>query len=260
MGPVEDSEVIDAFLEGAVSAFGPTLNVERGTLKLDGWWSVAYRVSDRTVILRDEAAPTDSTVMDDVSAALARHGLSAVGADLPAIGVLTYNLDLGYAPWMLWSTDPATGEADLNARASEESFLGGDATSGYSTAMDNVAANARGARRLAGEATRVVLAIGLEDLAADRLEDRLGDCRLERRALSGTQPEDCGALLPTLVLVDATGVRGAELVAALQASEAVSAPVVAITPGGDMQAGADATVAAAAPPEAWVTTLGDLLR
>lgn len=258
---MEDREVIDAFLEGAMSAFGPTLNVERGTLKLDGWWSVAYRVSDRTVILRDEPPPGDSPVVADMTLALTTRGMAAVGADLPAIGLLTYtNLDLGYAPWVLWSVDPATGEADLNARATEESFFEGAATSGYSTAMDNVAANARGARRLAGDPTRVVLAVGVADDAAASLRDGLADCRLEVRNLDDTDPDACGALLPTLVLVDATEPAGAAFVAAVQAGEAVNAPVVAITRDGGMQTGADATVDAGGGPDAWLALLRDMLR
>lgn len=258
---MEDSEVIDAFVEGAVSAFGPSLNIERSTLKLDGWWSVAYRVSNRTFILRDEQAPTDSTVVGDVCAALTARGMTAVGADLPAIGVLTYtNLDLGYAPWVLWAPDLATGEADLNARTTEESFFESGPTTGYSTAMDDPSANARGARRLAGDPTRVVITVGVSDRAEALLRDGLGDCRLESRALGEIVPDDCGALLPTLVLVDATSPAGSTFVSDLQEGDAVTAPVVAITPSGDMHAGADATVAAADPPDVWLVLLRELLR
>ena len=119
---MEDAEVIAAFVEGGASAaFGPSLHVEQDTLKLDGWWSIAYRVSDHTVIVRDEQAPIPSTVPGDIAAALTSRGLSAVGADLPAITLLTYtNLDLGYAPWVLWSTDLDTGETDLNTKAMEQ--------------------------------------------------------------------------------------------------------------------------------------------
>lgn len=52
----------------SATAFGPTLNVERGALKLDGWWSVAYRVSLRTFVVRDEEPPSETTVVDDVAA------------------------------------------------------------------------------------------------------------------------------------------------------------------------------------------------
>ncbi|MGH9280756.1 MAG: hypothetical protein ACRD12_22030 [Acidimicrobiales bacterium] len=258
---MEDSEVIEAFLEGALSAFGPALNVERGTLKVEAWWSLAFRVSDRTVLVRDEEPPTGPSIGEDLRAVLTARGMTALGGELPAIGALTYtNLDLGYAPWVMWSTDLATGEADLNARATEESFFGGEGTSGYSTSMDNVAANARSARRLAGDLTKVVLAVGLGGAAVDQLRDSLGDCRLESRTFDGITPDDCGALLPTLVLVDAVTPAGVSFVAGLQAGDAVDVPVVAVTPGGEMLAGADATVAAADHPDVWVTLIADLLR
>jgi hypothetical protein len=121
---VDDAEVIQAFLDGTGAASGPLLNVERGALKVQGWWPGAYRVSERTFLVRDEAAPAGSTVGDDLAAALEARGLKPLGGEFPGIAVLTYTmLDLGYAPWVLWSTDPAAGEADLNAAATRESFL-----------------------------------------------------------------------------------------------------------------------------------------
>ena len=121
---MDDAEVVHAFLDGAGAASGPLLNVERGALKVQGWWPAAYRVSDRTVLVREEEAPAGSTVGADLAGALEARGLIPLGGEFPAIAVLTYTrLDLGYAPWTLWSTEAATGEADLNARATEESFL-----------------------------------------------------------------------------------------------------------------------------------------
>ncbi|HWI05720.1 MAG TPA: hypothetical protein VNT52_18075 [Acidimicrobiales bacterium] len=121
---MDDAEVIEAFLAGAGAASGPLLNVERGALKVQGWWPGAYRVSGRTFLVRDEEAPAGSTVAADLAAALKARGLRPLGGDFVGIAVLTYTmLDLGYAPWVLWSTDAAAGEADLNAAATEESFL-----------------------------------------------------------------------------------------------------------------------------------------
>ena len=51
-GGVDNAEVIEAFLDGAGAAKGPLLNVERGALKVQGWWPAAFRVSDRTVLVR----------------------------------------------------------------------------------------------------------------------------------------------------------------------------------------------------------------
>ncbi len=256
---MEDAEVIAAFVEGRASVvFGPSLHVEQDTLKLDGWWSIAYRVSDRTVIVRDEEAPTPSTAPVDITAALTARGLTAVGSDLPAITLLTYtNLDLGYAPWVLWSTDLETGETDLNARAMEDTSLQG-APTGTDAASSGDPAHVRGARRTAGTATRVVVTIGLGDEQTAGLRNGLVDCRLESRAMGDVTPEACAGLLPTLVLVDATEPAGRTLVLELQALGSVGGPVVALTADGETLAGADATMAAAAP-EGWLPLLRDLL-
>lgn len=256
---VDDTEVIDAFLEGATAVFGPSLHVEGGTLKVDGWWALAYRVTGRTFIVRDEEAPTDTTAAADVTTALAARGLAAVGADLPAIALLTYTiLDLGYAPWVLWSTDAVVGEADLNAKATEESFLEGGSTTvpASEPATDEYL---RGARRVAGAPSRVVLTVGVGDDRATPLRTGLADCRFERRAFGEIEPSDCGSLLPTLVLVDATGPAGAAFIDGLHASGGVTAPVVAITSGGGMRAGVDATVDPADPPDVWVHLIRGML-
>ena len=153
--------------------FSPSLNVERGTLKLDGWWAVAYRLSARTILVRDEEVPAESTVLLELSAALTARGLGPLGADFPGVVLLTYTvLDLGYAPWVLWSTDRATGEADLNSKATEESFLEGGSATGPVVEPQNTD-HARGARRVAGAPTRVVLTVGVGDEAATALEDAL---------------------------------------------------------------------------------------
>ena len=257
---MNDAEVIDAFLEdGSGAVFSTSLNVERGCLKLDGWWSAAFRVTARTVLVRDEEPPGDSTVAADLAAALTARGLTPLGADFPAIVLLTYTvLDLGYAPWVLWSTDRATGEADLNAKATEESFLEGGPTSGAMPEPQNTD-HARGGRRVAGSPTRVLLTVGVGAEVTTALDGALDDCNVERRAFGEIAPDDCGSLLPTLVLIDATGRAGAAFILELQMSDAVRAPVVAVTSGGEMCAGADATVDAADPPNTWLPLLRDLL-
>ena len=258
---MDDREVIDSFLdEPSASAFGPSLHIERGTLKLDGWWAVAYRVSERTVILRDEDPPTESTAPSDVAAALGARGLRPVGADLPAISLLTYtNLDLGYAPWVLWSTDLATGEGDLNAKATEETFLEGSSSASPSVGpvdTDHV----RGARRVGGGPSRLVLAVGVGDEWTAALQAGLEDCLVESRSLDELAPVDAGSLLPTLILVDATAPAGGAFVAELGAGAATGVPLVAITDDGQMRPGADAVVDAHDPPDSWLPLLRDLLR
>lgn len=121
---MDDAEVLTAFVNGAGEASGRLLSVERGALKVQSWWAGAFRVSDRTFLVRDEEAPEGSRMGADLAAALRDRGLTPLGGQFPGIAVLTYTkLDLGYAPWVLWSTDAAVGESDLNAQATEESFL-----------------------------------------------------------------------------------------------------------------------------------------
>ena len=258
---MDDRDVIDAFLDQpSASAFGPTLHIESGTLKLDGWWAVAFRVSERTVILRDEEPPSESTAPADVASALTARGLRAVGSDLPAISLLTYtNLDLGYAPWVLWSTDLATGEGDLNAKATEESFLESGPTAVPSFGVVDTD-HVRGARRVGGGPSRVVLAVGVGDDWTEALRAGLDDCYFERRSLDELKPADAGSLLPTLVLVDATGPAGSAFVAELGAGEATGVPLVAITGDGQMRAGADAVLDANDPPAEWLPLIRELLR
>lgn len=258
---MDDAEVIEAFLEQASgTAFGPSLHVESCTLKLDGWWAVAFRVTDRTVLLRDEEAPAGSRAVAEVAAALTARGLVPVGTDLPAITLLTYtNLDLGYAPWVVWSTDLATGEGDLHAKATEETFLEDSWATGPAVEPDS-ADLARGARRLAGVPSRVVLAVGVREGWTAPLRDSLEDCRFESREFGDIEPGDCGTLLPTLILVDATGPAGAAFLIDLQAHPAGGAPVVAITPDGEMRPGVDATLGSADPPDAWAGLIRELLR
>ena len=237
--------------------------------RLNGWWSVAYRVSNRTMLVREDEAPDGSTVLADVGAALAARGLSSIGSDLPGIALLTYtNLDLGYEPWTVWSTDRETGEADLNAKATQESFFeGSPAEWGADSAGEptpapvyDIAENARGARRLAGAVERVVVTVGLSEDQAATLESALDGCRFEHRTHDQIDAAGCASLLPTLVLVAAHGEAGDALLRGLEAEEGVRAPVVAVTPGGEMRAGGDATVDAGEPPDVWAPLLRDLLR
>lgn len=252
-----------AFLDGvAASVFGPSLHLEGDSLKLEGWWYLAYRVSDRTVLVRDEEPPTVTTACEDIATELTRRGLAVVGADLPAITLLTYTaLDLGYAPWMLWSVDPPTGEADLHARATAESSLQQGPTvamtADYTSSGDSV--YVRGARRTAGAPTHVVITIGVTEDRARQLEEQLEDCRVERRAFGEIDPADCDSLFPTMVIIDATGYVGSTFVADLHAHRSFVGPLVAITSGGGMHAGADATVDAADEPDRWLPLIRALM-
>lgn len=261
---MDDAEVIDAFLEGSTAAFGPTIHLEQDTLRVDGWWQLAYRASRQTFIVRDEEAPDGSTAVADVAAALGAKGLEVVGRDLPAVAMLTYTkLDIGYAPWVVWSCDLTTGEADLNAKASEDTSLDGGWAGGWvgdPGVIPSTADHARGARRLAGAPSRILLAVGLSEPATSALRDGLSDCWFEIRAFDEIDPGDCSSLLPTLILVDATTPAGDRFLGGLRDEPAHHAPIVAVTASGDMRAGADATVDGSSAPETWTPLIGDLLR
>ncbi|MDQ6840517.1 MAG: hypothetical protein M3137_19815 [Actinomycetota bacterium] len=261
---MEDNEVIGAFLDGVGTGdvFGPSLHVEDDSLKLDGWWYLAYRVSGHTVLVRDEEPPTASSVPEDMATQLKARGLAAVGADLPAITLLTYTaLDLGYAPWVLWSIDLPTGEADLHARATEESSLQQGPTVAMTADYRNWADSVyvRGARRTAGAPTHVVITVGVTEDRSRQLGEQLEDCRIERRSFGEIDPADCGSLFPTMVIVDATASVGSSFVADLHAHRSFVGPLVAITDGGEMHAGADATVAAADEPDRWLPLIRALI-
>jgi len=99
--------------------------------------------------------------------------------------------------------------------------------------------------------------------AVDDLAAALADCRFESRAFGEIDPAGCASLLPTLVLVDATGAAGVsdlDLDLDLDPDHVAGAPIVALTTDGEVRAGVDATVDVTAPAKAWVRMVQDLLR
>ena len=95
--------------------------------------------------------------------------------------------------------------------------------------------------------------------AVDDLAAALADCRFESRAFGEIDPAGCASLLPTLVLVDATGAAGVSDLD-LDPDHVAGAPIVALTTDGEVRAGVDATVDVTAPAKAWVRMVQDLLR
>jgi hypothetical protein len=258
---VEDVEVIDSFVNrGAQRAFGPSLHIESDVLMLDGWWHCSLRMSDTAFIIRNEPPPRDTTVLDDVAAALTAKGLANVASDLPGITVLTMaKASLGYVSWNVWAADRAAGEAALATAVTEESFF--QNTEYYNpTAEKDYSAELGGARKLAGLPPSIVLTVGLEAAANDALERTLTDCRIVSRAFGEIEPDACGSLVPTLMLVDATQQRGLEFVMQLRAAACGRfLPVVAVTGDGVPPLGADTAVEAVQDPKDWVEPIRNLL-
>ena len=256
---MEDAEVIRAFVsEGARRGFGPTLHLEGDCLFFDGWWQAAFRVSPEVFSVRNEDTPGETTVLDDVRAELAARGLQQVGVNLPLLYVITYaEIALGLVQWAVWAADLESADLALSTRAGEDRFLN-DYSNGPMEEAD-YSSELGGARRNAGLPPTVVLSVGISDDRTAALAGELANCRVETRAMGEIEPDMCGALVPNLVLVDATTRTGEEFVMRLrEAACGRFLPVVAVTTGGP-PLGADAAVDPAADPMTWLEPIRRLL-
>jgi hypothetical protein len=257
---VEDSEVIQAFVAGgARRAFGPTLHIEGDVLFFDGWWQAGLRFGPGAFAIRGEEPPDGVDVRQQVADALAAGGLHPLGTDFPLIGAFTYaEIALGPVAWVLWAPDLATGQAALEARVSQESFLGNEMSPNPTD--PDFTAEVGGARRIAGLPASIILTVGVEASQAQELEGALPDCRFVVKPLDGITPDICGALIPNLIMVDATVPIGRELIMELRAAACSRfVPVVALTPDAGAPPGADAAVDPQSPPVGWVEQIRELL-
>lgn len=256
---MEDAEVIRAFVsDGARRGFAPTLHIEGDCLFFDGWWQAVFRVNPEVFAVRNEDPPGESTVLDDARAALAARGLQQVSVNPPLLYVITYaEIALGLVQWAVFAADAADADAALSARAGEDSFLNDYAGGGIQEA--DYSAELGGARRNAGLPPSVILSVGVSGDRTTELASELTDCRFETRAMGEIEPDMCGALVPTVVLVDATTRAGQEFVMRLrEAACGRVLPVVAVTPGGPPP-GADAAVDPATESAAWLEPIRRLL-
>ena len=256
--------MIDAFLrDGAKRAFGPSLHIEGNALILSGWWHAALRVTDGVYAVRNEPAREEAPALDELIVALKEEGLSEVAVDHPLIQPITYTeISLGQVSWALWAVDLATGEAALTARVGAETFL---TDSPFAEPEEPVSADFRaelgGARRVAGLPSALVLTVGVGEEQARQLGAALDDCRLEIRSFDSFRPSACGALIPGVVVVDATGATGREFIMELR-TEACGRflPIAALTDGGtNPPPGADEALDPLVAPATWVAPLRALL-
>lgn len=255
-----DLEAIDAFVnQGAQHAFGESLHIESDVLILDGFWHVCLRMSDDAFIVRAEEPRRETTVMDDIARALTARGLSHVATDLPGITVLTMQqASLGFVSWDVWSTDLETGAARLAAAVTAENAMPhGDYYEGV--AERDYSSELRGARRLSGLTSSLILTVGVDADRVDRLGQTLDDCTFIAKAFGEIEPDVCGSLVPQLILVEASEQGGKEFVMRLRSACSRMLPVVAVTPGGDTPLGADAAVPSEQDPDAWAPRLRSLL-
>lgn len=255
-----DLEAIDAFVnQGAQHAFGESLHIESDVLILDGWWHVCLRMSDDAFVLRAEEPPRETTAMEDIARALTARGLHHVATDLPGITVLTMSkASLGFVSWDVWAPDLETGKAALEAAVNEDSFLPhGDYYEGV--AERDYSSELRGARRLSGLASSLILTVGVDADRVNRLGQSLDDCTFITKAFGEIEPDVCGSLVPQLILVDASDQGGKEFVMRLRSACSRMLPVVAVTPGAEPPLGADAAVATEEEPDSWAPRLRSLL-
>lgn len=257
---MEDHEVIEVFVGGgARRAFGPRLHVEGDGLFLDGWWQTAFRIAPGAFILRNEEGPRGSGAVQEVAAELAAHGLCQVGVDLPAVTAITYTeLTLGSVSWTVWAPTLASAEGALAARVGGDSFFEETAPEDPALVVD-LSTELGGARRLAGLPAALVLTVGLGTATADQLQAALPDCRVDARPLAGLAPRDCGALLPTLVLVDAQTRAGEDFILELRSVSAQGVPVMAVTRRAETPLGADLSLDPSGAVGGWVDPIRSLL-
>ncbi len=257
---MEDKEVIAAFVhEGARTAFGPSTHLEGDCLFLDGWWQVCFRVSLDTFAIRNDPPPRETDVIEQVAMELSALGLKPVLTNPSLLYAITYTeIALAIVAWEVWAVDEPTATNALTARAGLDAFLGDYATDQPFSEPDYTA-EMGGARRNAGLPPSIVLTIGVDDDKTRALEGNLPDCRFVTREFDNITPEMCGGIIPTVVLVDATGQTGKEFVMELRAVACGRfLPVAAVTTDKQVPLGADVALDPANP-DAWVDPIRRML-
>ena len=255
--------MINAFLcEGSKRAFGPTLHVEANTLMLHGWWHAALRISPDVYAVRNEPPREEAPALEDLMAALRERGLSEVAVDHPLIQPITYTeISLGQVSWALWAPDLATGTEALTAKAGAETFFSDQyhIVETEEPVSADFSAELGGARRVAGLPAALVLTVGVDEQKAKELHAALDDTRLEVRTFEEFPPNACGALIPGVVVVDATADTGREFIMELR-TEACGRfiPIAAVTDGG-APLGADAALDPRAGGADWAASVRNLL-
>lgn len=257
---MEDREVIAAFVhEGARTAFGPSLHLEGDCLFFDGWWQACFRVSPTAFALRHEDPPRETDVLTDVALELSGLGMQPVDSNPSLLYAITYTeIALGLVQWEVWAADAAAAAAAISQRAGADAFLG-DYAADEPLREGDYAAEIGGARRTAGLPPSIILTVGVGEDQTRALQGHLSDCRFETRTFDTIQPEMCGALIPTVVLIDATAQTGKEFVMELRAAACGRfLPVAALTTGTQVPLGADVALDPA-DPTTWVDPIRRLL-
>jgi hypothetical protein len=257
---VNENEVISAFVhDGANTAFGPSVHIETDCLFLDGWWQASFRISPTVFSVRTEPPPRETDIVEKVTLELTALGLRPVDSNPSLLYAITYTeIALGLVAWDIWATDKATADAALAARAGDDAFLGDYATDEPFKEADYTA-ELGGARMLAGLPPSVVLTVGVDEDKTRAIQNHLSDCRFVTHTFDTIQPEMCGAIIPTVVLVDASAPVGREFVMELRAAACGRfLPVAAVTADKVVPLGADIALDPASP-DTWIDPIRRLL-
>ncbi|HJV08474.1 MAG TPA: hypothetical protein VJ653_02305 [Acidimicrobiales bacterium] len=256
---MEDTEVVAAFVQGRQTAFGHSLHIETDCLFVDGWWQASFRISPEVFSIRSDTPPRETDAMVLVAKELSGMGLQLVDTNPALLYAITYTeIALGLVAWEIWAVDKPTAHAALSARAGDDAFLGDYATDEPFKEADYTA-ELGGARMLAGLPPSIVLTIGVDEEKARAVQAHFTDCRFIAHTFDTIQPEMCGAIIPTVVLVDTSAQVGKEFVMELRAVACGRfLPVAAITPDRVVPLGADIALDPSEP-EAWVDPIRRLL-
>lgn len=256
---MEDKEVIATFVHDAArTAFGPSLHLEGDCLFFDGWWQACFRISPKAFAIRSEDPPRPTDVLEQLSMELSASGMQPVESNPSLLYAITYTeIALGLVQWEVWAADAATANRAISERAGADAFLGDYVDEPFREA--DYTAELGGARRTAGLPPSIVLTVGVDETKTRALQGHLSDCRFETRTFDTIQPEMCGALIPTVVLIDATGQTGKEFVMELRAAACGRfLPVAALTTDTQLPLGADVALDPA-DPTTWVDPIRHLL-
>lgn len=253
------TNLVEAYLDGARKGHAPNLLIHGEVLYFHGWWQAAFRLADDAYIVRAEAPPAPTDVVELLHAGLADRGLRSIPGEHPLVHAVTFTeLDLAAVEWTLWAPGTERGETALAARAAPEVAAGGSAPR-----VDDHPAlgdlSAEFARSLAeGMPVSVVLAVGLDDRTVAGLEAAVPAARVQTASLDEAVAT-CGVTVPHLVIVDASSDEGRRFLLEFRAEACGRhVPVAAVTDGA-APPGADATLDAQAPPAAWQAQLVALL-
>jgi hypothetical protein len=257
---MEDSEIIRAFVhEGVRTAFSPTLHIEHDCLFFDGWWQVGFRISPDVFSVRNEPPPRETDACDQLRLELSGRGLQHVDSNPQLLYTITYTeIALGLVAWDIYANDPVVAAAALAARAGADAFLG-DYNTDEPFKEADYTAELGGARKLAGLPPSIVLTVGVDEEKTRTIQGHLSDCRFVSHTFDTIQPEMCGAIIPTVVLVDASASAGKEFVMELRAVACGRfLPVAAVTTDKVVPLGADITLDPGAP-DTWIEPIRRLL-